>query len=120
MLQDFSGWREMTRQTDLHFLAPGGRTPFHQPQDVQTHVVLTAPPEGEAEARRPTIQVHAVIPGVTLGHKGAVSEEEQFRPPVVAMASSPLGVTFDPFCSCELCHTRAQTGWTCLGEEAEG
>lgn len=63
----------MTQQTDLHFLTPGGRTPVHQPQDVQTHVVLAAPSQAEAKARGPTIQVHAVVPGVTLGDKRAVS-----------------------------------------------
>lgn len=61
------------QQTDLHFVAPGGRAPAHQSQDVQTHVVLAAPSETEAEAGGPTFQVHAVIPGVTLGEECTVS-----------------------------------------------
>lgn len=54
-------------------MTPGGRTPAHQSQHVQTHVVLAAPSEAEAEAGGPTFQVHAVIPGVTLGDKCTVS-----------------------------------------------
>lgn len=48
-------------------MAARGRPPLHQSQDVEAHVVLAASSEAEAEARGATIQVHAVIPGVSLG-----------------------------------------------------
>lgn len=111
-------WALFCFPTDLHFVTPGGRSPFHQPQHVQAHVVLAAPSQAEAEARRPAIQVHAVIPGVTLG-----DEEVQVQSatvPTLTLASSPSGASFDPFCFCQPRHARARTGWTSLGKEDEG
>lgn len=50
----------------LYFVAALGRPPVHQSQDVQPHVVLTAPPQGEPEACGTPFQVDAVEPGLIL------------------------------------------------------
>ena len=54
-------------RTHLDLVAPGGRPSLHQPQDVEAHVVLTAPPQAEAEPGGSAVQVHAVVPRVLLG-----------------------------------------------------
>lgn len=65
-----------SKETHLHFLAPWGWPPLHQPQDVEAHVVLAASSEAEAKAWGAPIQVYAVIPGVTLGDEGVSKKED--------------------------------------------
>ena len=101
-----------SKETHLHFLAPWGWSPLHQPQDVEAHVVLAAASEAEAEAWGAPIQVYTVVPGVTLGDEGVSKKEGGWASLQVILyivnygADSPLDATFDPFCFCDRVHTR--------------
>lgn len=44
----------------LYLAAALGRSSVHEPQHVQTHVVLAASSQRETETRRTSFQVHAV------------------------------------------------------------
>lgn len=54
----------------LYFLAARCWSSFHQPQHIQSHVVLTAPSQTEAKTSRASLQIHTVISRVLLKEMG--------------------------------------------------
>lgn len=69
----------------LYLGAPLRRPPVHQPQHVQPHVVLAAAPQREAEAGGPSLQIHAVEPGLVLqqNHRGSEDVHRSSASPVL-------------------------------------
>lgn len=61
----------------LYFLAARCWSSLHQPQHIESHVVLTSPSQTEAKTSWASLQIHTVIPWVLLEERNRVRTKRE-------------------------------------------